>query len=91
MRRMNEFFNIDELDLLTEEEKEYNRKHVKKLSMYADGKVDGVEIRNLTAGAATIAKRQQSRSALAVLKVNMALKGDLLPLENKTSENKDSA
>ena len=35
---------------------------------YADGKVDGIQIKNLTAGAATIAKRQQSRSAVAVLK-----------------------
>lgn len=92
MKRMNEFFDINELDLLTEDEKEFNKKHVNKLSMYADGKVDGVHIRNLTAGAATIAKRQQSRSAIAMLKFNIAIKGDSLPVStNKQVENKDGS
>jgi len=74
MLPMNEILDVDALDLLTDEEKKFNSDYVKKLQGYADGKVDGVQIKNLTAGAATIAKRQQSRSAVAVLKWNMVLK-----------------
>ena len=70
----NEILNVDLLDLLTDEEKKFNADYVKKLQGYADGNVDGIQIKNLTAGAATIAKRQQSRSAVAVLKWNMVLK-----------------
>lgn len=83
MKRMNEFFDVNELDLLTEDEKLFNEKHVRKLNMYADGECDGVHIKNLTAGAATIAKRQQSRSGIAMLKFNIALKGDSLPVESE--------
>jgi len=71
---MSEILNVNTLDLLTEEEKRFNADYVKKLHGYADGTVDGIQIKNLTAGAATIAKRQQSRSAVAVLKWNMVLK-----------------
>lgn len=89
MKRMNDFFNVNELDLLTEDEKKFNENYVKKLTAYSDGKVDGVHIRNLTAGAATIAKRQQSRSAIAMLKFNIAIKGDSLPVDsNKQVEDK---
>jgi hypothetical protein len=66
--RINDIFDINKLDLLTEPEKKFNADYIKKLQGYADGKVDGIQIKNLTAGAATIAKRQQSRSAVAVLK-----------------------
>jgi hypothetical protein len=65
---IHDLFNIDNLDLLTQEEKQFNEEYVRKLNGYATGEIDGVQIRNLTAGAATIAKRQQSRSAVAVLK-----------------------
>lgn len=75
MLPMNEILDVDTLDLLTEEEKQFNETYVKKLQGYADGKVEGIQIKNLTAGAATIAKRQQSRSAVAVLKFNMVQKG----------------
>ena len=84
MQHINEILDINTLDLLTEEEKEFNEVYVKKLQGYSDGEVDGVLIRNLTAGAATIAKRQQSRSAVAVLKWSMAQKG----LETKQIESK---
>lgn len=83
MKRMNDFFDINGLDLLSEDEKVFNKCYVKKLTAYSEGKVDGVHIRNLTAGAATIAKRQQSRSAIAMLKFNIALKGDSLPVESE--------
>jgi hypothetical protein len=69
----NELLNVDGLDLLTDEEKKFNALYVKKLLGYSDGKVDGVQIRNLTAGAATIAKRQQSRSGVALLKWNVQM------------------
>lgn len=68
MSFMKSVFNLDDLDLLTPEEISFNREYVNKLHGYADGNVDGVQMKNLTAGAATIAKRQQSRSAVAVLK-----------------------
>lgn len=76
MQHTNELLNVDNLDLLTEDEKKFNANYVKKLQGYADGEVDGIQIKNLTAGAATIAKRQQSRSAVALLKWNMLLKTD---------------
>jgi hypothetical protein len=86
---MSEILNVNTLDLLTEEEKKFNADYVKKLQGYADGTVDGIQIKNLTAGAATIAKRQQSRSAVAVLKWNMVLKsGDERPAIGQ-SEGKD--
>ena len=70
---MNDFFDIANLDLLTEEEKKFNKIYVNKLLDYAnpEGKVQGAEIRNLTAGASVIARRQQSRSATALLKYNI--------------------
>ena len=74
MRPMNEILDVETLDLLTEDEKKFNANYVKKLQGYADGKVEGIQMKNLTAGAATIAKRQQSRSAVAVLKWNMVLR-----------------
>ena len=84
MKRTNDIFNIDTLDLLTEEEKKFNARYTTMLQGYADGEVDGVQIRNLTAGAATIAKRQQSRSAVAVLKWSMVQKGELpVAIEDK--------
>jgi hypothetical protein len=73
---MNDILDVDALDLLTDEEKKFNSDYLKKLQGYADGNVDGIQIKNLTAGAATIVKRQQSRSACAVLKWNMVLKSE---------------
>jgi hypothetical protein len=78
-RILSDIFNVNGLDLLTEDEKTFNDKYVKKLLGYAEGKVEGVEIKNLTAGAATIAKRQQSRSAVALMKWNMVQKLPELP------------
>lgn len=76
MRRINEpILDVDALDLLTDDEKLFNCAYVNKLRGYADGRVEGIHIKNLTAGAATIAKRQQSRSAVAMLKWSMAQKG----------------
>lgn len=75
MESMNEILDVDGLDLLTDEEKKFNVQYVNKLRDYVNGNADGVLIRNLTAGAATIAKRQQSRSAVAVLKWGMLQKG----------------
>ncbi len=71
MQHTNDFFNVENLDLLTKEESDFNKIHVQKLKDYSEGKVDGVLIKALTAGAATIAKRQQSRSAVALLKHNI--------------------
>lgn len=57
-------------DLLTPEEKEFNKIHVSKMTDFATGgKTTGIEIKNLTAGAAVIAKRQQSRSNTAGMKL----------------------
>lgn len=75
-----ELFNIDQLDLLTTDEKKFNKTYVNQLNGYADGKVDGVKIRALTAGAATIVKRQQSRSAVAMLKLSVMKAGSKVPL-----------
>lgn len=86
MQRMNEVLKVDTLDLLTEEEKSFNAKYVQMLKDYADGKVSGVHIKNLTAGASTIAKRQQSRSAVAMLKWSMVQKGE--EIETKQIEDK---
>lgn len=75
-----EILNVDNLDLLTAQEKKFNDVYVKKLLDYAsdNGKVTGVEMKNLTAGAAVIAKRQQSRSATALLKYNIESKNRLI-------------
>jgi len=75
-----ELFNIDQLDLLTTDEKKFNKTYISQLNGYADGKVDGVKIKALTAGAATIAKRQQSRSAVAMLKLNIMKTSAKIPL-----------
>lgn len=79
MQRMNEILDVDSLDLLTEDEKQFNDLYVKKLIGYSEGNVEGIQIKNLTAGAATIAKRQQSRSAVALLKFNMLKNTDNIP------------
>ena len=80
-----EVFSLDKIDLTTDAEKKYHDTYLNKLQGYADGKVDGIQIKQLTAGAAVIAKKQQSRSSTAALKwsVNRALGGhtDLTPEE----------
>jgi hypothetical protein len=81
MKRMSDFFDINELDLLTEEEKKFNKNYVDKLNLYSEGQIGAAHIKNLTAGAATIAKRQHSRSAVALLKFNIALKSDALEID----------
>lgn len=73
MSSINEF-NAEDFDLLTESEKKFNEAYIQKLTDYVDGKGDGVHIKNLTAGAATVAKRQQSRSNTASLMHHMANK-----------------
>ena len=84
MKLTDEIFDINKLDLLTDDEKKFNDAYVAKLQGYADGKVDGIHIKNLTAGAATIAKRQQSRSAVAMLRWNIMYKGKAaLEIEEK--------
>lgn len=89
MKRMSDFFDIDELDLLTEEEKKFNKNYVDKLNLYSEGQIGAAHIKNLTAGAATIAKRQHSRSAVALLKFNIALKSDALEIDpNEQLEDK---
>ena len=75
MSLMNDILNVDGLDLLTDEEKKFNTKYIKMLHGYADGTVDGVHIKALTAGAANLVKKQQSRSAVALLKWNMTSRG----------------
>jgi len=83
---MNDLLNVAGLDLLTDEERAFNKLYVEKLRGYADGKIEGTQIKNLTAGAATIAKRQQSRSAVAVLKWNIMRQGDgPAEIEDKTA------
>ena len=72
---VNDILGSESNDLLTEEEKGFNRKHVQMLRDYADGKVEGIQLKNMTAGASTVAKRQQSRRALAVLKWSMVHSG----------------
>lgn len=63
-----ELFAIENLDLLTKDEANFNKNYVKKLQQYCDGNVENHVIKNLTAGAATIAKRQQTRGGVAALK-----------------------
>lgn len=72
------FLDAEENDLLTKEEKLFNKTHVDMLQRYAEGKAEGVQVKNMTAGAATIAKRQQSRSAIAVLKWSMATRPEVM-------------
>lgn len=79
MKLINDLLNVDGLDLLTKEEKTFNTKFVKALHSYADGKYDVTKIKTLTAGASTIAKRQQSRSAVAMLKWHIAKNDQALP------------
>lgn len=69
-----ELFDINNLELLSESEKISNKKYVECLIDYANGKADGIKLRNLSAGAATIAKLQQSRSAVARLKFDVMTK-----------------
>ena len=67
-------FNAETLDLLTDKEKQFNRLYVDKLINYAKGKESGELIKNLNAGASAIARKQQSRSAMAVLMRSMSEK-----------------
>lgn len=62
-----------------DKEKKFNKTHVDMLQKYAEGKAEGIQVRNLTAGAATIARRQQSRSAIAVLKWSIATSTGAVP------------
>lgn len=91
MQHINELFNIDSLDLLTKAEKDFNKMYVEKLKAYAKGELNGIMIRNLTSGASTIAKRQQSRSGVAMLKWSIALKqsSGLPELENNIDPTKE--
>ncbi|MHA1840442.1 MAG: hypothetical protein ACTSYW_00560 [Candidatus Heimdallarchaeota archaeon] len=86
MKLTNNIFDLENLDLLTSEEKLFNKTHIEKLMAYSEGKVDGVQIKALTAGAATIAKRQQSRSAVALLMWNVEkLKEKNIMIENSNN------
>jgi len=87
---MNDFFDVTKLDLLTEDEKEFNKQYVNKLIKYSEGGkgVDGVQMKALTAGASVIAKRQQSRSAVAVLKFGIQKHSERRLIEGR-KENKD--
>jgi hypothetical protein len=70
---MSQICDIDELDMLTADEKSFNEEFVAKLRTYGQTNgVSGVELKQLNAAASTIAKRQQSRSAIAVLRWSMA-------------------
>lgn len=75
-------------DQVTEQERKFNDKYIEMLEGYADGKVDGVKIKNLTAGAAVLAKKQQSRSAMAALRYAMTQK-DLPHSKPAIENNKD--
>ena len=75
-------YDLDNLDLLTKDEREACSEHVKALIKYAKGdKVSGILIRQLTAGAAVIAKKQQSRSAMAMLSWSMSQKTEGMDLK----------
>lgn len=63
--------DVNDCELLTAEEKTFNDKHLRAMHDFADGKQEAVVVKQLTAAAAVIAKRMQSRSAIAVLKFNM--------------------
>ena len=84
MRTTKPIFDPQELDIITDDEARFHETYVRKLIDYAEGRCDGVQIRNLTAGAASLAKKQQSRSAMAVLKFNMLNKGDMSLIEDMT-------
>ena len=80
---MKPMFNPEELDLVTEQESKFHQTYVEKLIGYSEGKVDGIQIKNLTAGAAVIAKKQQSRSAMALLKYNVIKSGDVTKMRKQ--------
>ncbi len=83
---MKPIFNPEELSLLTEGEMDLQREYVKKLKGYAQGSVDGVQIKALNAGMSNIARMTQSRSAMALLKFNMLNRGDKTLIEDMTSK-----
>jgi hypothetical protein len=72
---MQPIFDPMELDLSTPDEREFWDHYVKDLIGYQKGKVDGVKIKAQTAAAAACVKKQQSRSAMAMIKYDMQKRG----------------
>lgn len=63
--------NIDDLELTTKEEDLFHSVYIKKLMGFCSGEVSGMEIKQLIAASATIAKKQQSRSAVLALTIHI--------------------
>lgn len=85
---MKPIFDPMELELTTPGEREIFERYVKEVLGYMDGKVDGVKIRQETSACAVIAKKIQSRSAMAVIKYDMQKRtGEAHPvLEDRREE-----
>jgi len=65
---MKPIFDPMELDLSTEGERKFFEKFEIEAIGYINGKTEGVKLRQETAAAAVFAKKQQSRSAMAMIK-----------------------
>jgi len=65
---MKPIFEPMELDLSTDGERKFFELYEKEAIGYITGKTEGVKLRQETAAAAVFAKKQQSRSAMAMIK-----------------------
>jgi len=85
---MKPIFEPMELDLSTEGERKFFERYEQEVLNYIDGKCDGVKLRQETAAASVFAKKQQSRSAMAMIKYDREKKGYIAIVENTTSPKK---
>jgi len=81
---MKPIFEPMELDLSTEGERKFFEAYERDVLKYTEGKCDGVKLRQETAAAAVFAKKQQSRSAMAMIKYDREKKG-YVAIENAVS------
>lgn len=68
---MRPIFDPEELTLVTDKEKTFQDKYIDMLIKYADGKADGVQVKNLNTAMSNVSRMVQSRSAMALLKFNV--------------------
>ena len=81
---MKPIFDPTELDITTDIERDFYEAYGKEALLYVQGKCDGVKMRQETAIASVYAKRQQSRSAMAMIKYDREKRGyKLLPDKKK--------
>lgn len=85
---MKPIFDPMELELTTEGERKVFKEYEEEVLAYITGSkrngriVDGIKIRQETAACAVFAKRQQSRSAMAMIKYDREKRG-YVAIENK--------